>query len=162
MQVTVRSMIAADLPQVGILAGMLVRMHHAFDEARFMRPSDPERGYERWFATQLDRKDVILLVAGDEAGIAGSAFARIEGRSYDDLLEAHAKLHDILVHPRARGRGVGEALLREVFARSADRGAPRVILLTASQNEAAQRLFAKLGFRKTMLEMTRELGRGDG
>jgi RimJ/RimL family protein N-acetyltransferase len=38
-----------------------------------------------------------------------------------------------------------------------EHGAPRVILGTAEQNVAAQRLFARLGFRRTMVEMTREL-----
>jgi len=36
------------------------------------------------------------------------------------------------------------------------RGAPRVVLSTAAGNEAAQRLFAGAGFRRTMVEMTRE------
>jgi RimJ/RimL family protein N-acetyltransferase len=31
------------------------------------------------------------------------------------------------------------------------------MLWTADQNEAAQQLFARLGFRKTMIEMTREI-----
>jgi RimJ/RimL family protein N-acetyltransferase len=34
---------------------------------------------------------------------------------------------------------------------------PRVMLWTASQNATAQRLFARAGFRPTMIEMTREL-----
>ena len=36
------------------------------------------------------------------------------------------------------------------------RGAPRILLATAVENEPAQRLFASLGFRTTMVEMTRE------
>ena len=42
--------------------------------------------------------------------------------------------------------------------RRADYGrAARVVLSTAAHNEAAQRLFAGEGFRRTMIEMTREL-----
>jgi ribosomal protein S18 acetylase RimI-like enzyme len=37
------------------------------------------------------------------------------------------------------------------------KGAPRVVLSTAEQNAAAQRLFDRAGFRRTMIEMTREL-----
>ena len=37
------------------------------------------------------------------------------------------------------------------------RGAPRVILWTAEPNHGAQELFARLGFRRTMVELTREL-----
>jgi ribosomal protein S18 acetylase RimI-like enzyme len=38
-----------------------------------------------------------------------------------------------------------------------ERGAPRVMLWTAQQNDGAQRLFDRLGFRRTMVEMTREI-----
>jgi RimJ/RimL family protein N-acetyltransferase len=34
-------------------------------------------------------------------------------------------------------------------------GAPRIVLSTMVRNESAQRLFAAVGFRPTMLEMTR-------
>ena len=53
--------------------------------------------------------------------------------------------------------GVGEALLTAAAAWLAERGAPRVLLVTAEQNEAARRLFARVGYRVTMVEMTREL-----
>jgi ribosomal protein S18 acetylase RimI-like enzyme len=157
--VLVRTMSEADLPAVGILAGRLVRMHLAYDSKRFLQPVDPERGYARWFATQLALDDVILLAAEDEenADIVGYVYARMEPRNYNELLDACTKLHDIYVDERVRGRGVGEALLRETFARAKQKGAPRVVLLTASQNEPAQRLFQRVGFRTTMLEMTREL-----
>jgi ribosomal protein S18 acetylase RimI-like enzyme len=147
---------AADLPAVGILAGQLVRMHHAFDEKRFLTPVDPERGYARWFSTQLAEDEVMLLVAELEGAVVGYAYARLEPRSYNELLDACAKLHDIYVDEKARRSGVGEALLREVLRRATEKGAPRVVLLTAAQNEGAQRLFQRLGFRTTMLEMTCE------
>jgi RimJ/RimL family protein N-acetyltransferase len=40
------------------------------------------------------------------------------------------------------------------------RKAPRVVLWTSPHNENAQRLFDHLGFRRTMIEMTRELEDG--
>jgi ribosomal protein S18 acetylase RimI-like enzyme len=66
-------------------------------------------------------------------------------------------LHDIVVDPAHRGRGVGRALLDATLAELKTRGAPRVVLSTAERNEPAQRLFARAGFRRTMIEMTREL-----
>jgi ribosomal protein S18 acetylase RimI-like enzyme len=66
-------------------------------------------------------------------------------------------LHDIVVDPEHRRRGVGRLLLDASLAFMKSRGAPRVILWTAEQNEPAQRLFASIGFRRTMIEMTREL-----
>ena len=127
------------------------------DPLRFLKPENPEKGYQRWFGTQLAKDDILLLVAEDADGVAGYLFAAMEPRSYNDLLDAYTKLHDILVAERARRRGIGEALLKEMFARAAAKGAPRVVLLTASQNEAAQRLFKRCGFRTTMLEMTAEI-----
>ena len=150
-------MTRTDLPQVGILAGRLVRAHHAYDPQRFMEPVDPERGYARWFGSQLEAEDTILLVAADDEGVVGYVYARQEPRSYNELLDACTKLHDIYVDERVRRRGVGEALLRETFRRAKEKGAPRVVLLTASQNESAHRLFRRVGFRTTMLEMTCEL-----
>jgi ribosomal protein S18 acetylase RimI-like enzyme len=35
-------------------------------------------------------------------------------------------------------------------------GAPRILLNAMVENESAQRLFASVGFRPTMVEMTRE------
>ncbi len=151
----------ADLPAVGILAGRLVRMHYAFDHDRYMKPGNPEQGYQRWFGTKIDADDMILLVAEEPSiaeGPLAYAFVALEGRDYNGLLEPHAKLHDILVDERAQKHGVGEALLNEVFRTAKEKGAPRVLLYTAAQNEAAQRLFHRMGFRTTMLEMTRELG----
>ena len=39
-------------------------------------------------------------------------------------------------------------------------GAPRAVLFTADKNHVAQALFDKEGFRRTMIEMTLELGGG--
>ena len=111
------------------------------------------------FSTQLEDREVILLVAtspGEPAPL-GYVYARMEPRSYNDLLDACARLHDVYVDERARRRGVGEALVRETFRIAAELGAPRVVLHTASQNEDAQRLFQRAGFRTTMLEMTAEI-----
>jgi ribosomal protein S18 acetylase RimI-like enzyme len=146
-----------DLREVGLLAGKLVRMHYDFDPLRFMKPVNPEQGYQRWFGTQLEREDTMLLVAADDQGVVGYVYAVFEDRNYNDLLDACTKLHDILVAERARGKGVGEALIQATFERAAAKGSPRVVLLTASQNESAQRLFKRCGFRTTMLEMTAEL-----
>jgi hypothetical protein len=36
---------------------------------------------------------------------------------------------------------------------------PRAILWTADQNSAAQQLFTRMGFRRTMVEMTMEIAK---
>jgi ribosomal protein S18 acetylase RimI-like enzyme len=66
-------------------------------------------------------------------------------------------LYDIVVDPAHRGRGIGRLLLEATIAELKARGAPRVILSTAARNQTAQHLFESAGFRRTMIEMTREL-----
>lgn len=158
---TIRAMTALDLPGAAHLAAKLVAMHHDVDPKRFLHLPDAAAGYARYFAGELESDRVVLLVAertspGEGDSIVGYAYGRLEPRSYNELLDACGKLHDVFVAERARGRGVGERLVRDAVRRLTELGAPRVLLLTAVQNEAAQRMFAKLGFRTTMLEMTRE------
>jgi ribosomal protein S18 acetylase RimI-like enzyme len=158
---TIRSMTAADLPAAGSLAGRLVQMHHDLDPKRFLHLPNAAQGYARYFASEIENADVVLLMAERGGVPVGYAYARLEPRSYNELLDACGKLHDVYVDESARGLGVGEALVRGVIARLEEKGAPRVVLLTAIQNEAAQRLFARLGFHTTMLEMTCECGDAD-
>ena len=65
-------------------------------------------------------------------------------------------MYDIVVDPAHRGRGVGRALLEATVAALRSRGSPQVVLSTADRNAAAQRLFESAGFRRTMIEMTRD------
>ncbi len=61
------------------------------------------------------------------------------------------------VDETARRGGIATALLEAAAEWLASRGMPRIVLWTAAPNDAARRLFERLGFRHTMTEMTREL-----
>ena len=56
-------------------------------------------------------------------------------------------IKDIAVHPRARRRGVGTALMLTVFEAFRARGAPHVDLKVREENTIAQELYAKLGMK---------------
>ena len=56
-----------------------------------------------------------------------------------------------------RGRGVGRALLNAAVEALTMPQAPRVMLSTAERNTSAQGFFERMGFRSTMVEMTKEL-----
>jgi len=98
----------------------------------------------------------VILVA-DAGEVIGYAYAALEGYDYMLLRGPAALLHDVIVDPAHRGRGVGRLLLNTMLSTLQSRGAPRVVLSTAEQNLGAQRLFGRVGFRRTMVEMTREL-----
>ncbi len=148
-----------DLPAVSRLAAELVRMHHRLDPPRFLLVEPVEDGYQWFFSRELKRKGALILVAEDsEAGrILGYAYATLEGRNWNDLLDACGKLNDLFVDPTVRRAGVGRALVKEAVAALKARGAPRVVLLSAWRNPEAHAFFESLGFRRTMLEMTAEL-----
>jgi ribosomal protein S18 acetylase RimI-like enzyme len=134
-----------------------MRSHHAFDSARFMAPgSSAEEGYAWFLGTQLDRPDAIVLVAELAGKVVGYVYAGIEGRSWNELRDEAGFIHDVVVEESARRTGVATRLLEAAATWLEQEGAPRVMLWTAQANTPAQRLFAKLGFRITMLEMTRE------
>jgi ribosomal protein S18 acetylase RimI-like enzyme len=149
-----------DLPAVARLAAQLVRYHHALDPSRFLIREPVEQGYERFLTSEIKDPSVVVLAAERTSTreIIGYTYGRLEPRDWNMLLEAHGALHDVLVAPEARGAGVGEELVRETCRRLEALGAPRVVLHTAVQNAAAQALFEKTGFRRTMIEMTREKG----
>jgi ribosomal protein S18 acetylase RimI-like enzyme len=156
-QVVIRPATRADLPAIGRLGALLVRLHHDFDPQRFI-PATPrtEQGYGSFLGTQLEVPDVFVLVADREGEVLGYSYAGLEGFDYMALRGPAGALYDIVVDPAHRGHGVGRMLLDATLAALADRGAPRVVLSTAERNEPAQRLFARAGFRRTMIEMTRE------
>jgi ribosomal protein S18 acetylase RimI-like enzyme len=118
-------------------------------------------GYASFLGSQLMETDVILLVADRGGEAVGYAYAGIEGFDYMSLRGPAGVLYDIVVDSSRRGQGIGQKLLNAMFTTLGARGAPRVVLFTAERNEAAQRLFARVGFRRTMIEMTRELGPED-
>ena len=154
----VRPATPADLPGIGRLGALLIKVHYDFDPQRFLAAKpETSAGYASFLSAQLEAPDKAILVADDDGHVIGYAYAAIEGYDYMALRGPAGVLHDIIVDPSHRGRGVGRLLLDATLEFFRSRGVPRVVLSTAERNEAAQRLFAGMGFRRTMIEMTREL-----
>ncbi len=156
--IVIRPATQADVPAIGRLGALLVRTHHDFDPQRFLAATERTAdGYASFLGSQLRESDVIVLVAEGHGEVLGYTYAGIEGTDYMSLRGPAGVLYDIVVDPAHRGHGVGRLLLDATLAALAARGAPRVVLSTAERNAPAQRLFARAGFRRTMIEMTREL-----
>ena len=135
-----------------------MRTHYAFDAQRFLPPGrNPERDYGRFLVGQLQDEDAAVMVAEREGVVVGYVYAALEPLSWKELRAACGFVHDLAVEEDARRRGAAAALLESAVTWLRERGAPRVVLGTADKNTAAQRLFEKHGFRRTMVEMTREL-----
>ena len=157
--VVVRRADAGDLPALGRLGALLMRMHYAFDQERFLAPGPhPEEGYGRFLASQHG-DDVAVFVAERDGHVIGYVYAGIEPRSWKELRDVAGFIHDVVVEEGERGLGIGTRLLETAADWLIAAGVPRVMLWTAARNTAAQRLFERLGFRRTMIEMTRDAHR---
>jgi ribosomal protein S18 acetylase RimI-like enzyme len=154
--ITIRKAEPADLPALGRLGGELVRYHHALDPQRFMAIDNVDEGYGAFLGREAKNKKAIVLCAARDAEILGYAYGTLEGRDWNALLDPHGVLQDIFVASSVRREGVASRLVLEMCRRLTELGAPRILLHTATQNREGQALFAKLGFRATMVEMTRE------
>lgn len=156
--VVIRRATRADVPALGRLGALLLRAHYVFDPLRFMAPGDQtEEGYGWFLGTQLRDPEAVVFVAEHEGAVVGYVYAGLEPQSWKELREACGFIHDVAVDEAARRSGVATALMRAAIDWVRDQRAPRVVLWSAERNEAAQQLFARIGFRRTMIEMTLEL-----
>ena len=135
-----------------------MRTHHDFDPRRFIAATrQTESGYASFLGSQLEEPKVVVLVAVQDDQVIGYTCAGVEGRDWMSLRGPAGVLHDIIVDPERRRYGVGRMLLDATVSALDALGARQLVLSTAQRNASAQRLFASAGFRRTMIEMTREL-----
>jgi ribosomal protein S18 acetylase RimI-like enzyme len=157
----IRPASAADLTALARMGAKLARAHHAMDAARFFLPEEPlEAGYAWWLGKELGNRRAVVLAAEARGRVVGYAYGRLEPRDWNMLRDACGEAVDLWVEPAARRAGLGARLVEALAAALEARGAERVVLYVAARNPDARRLFRRLRFRPTMLEMTRERAAG--
>lgn len=159
-QFAIRRATPDDAVALGRLGALLVRTHYEFDRDRFMAPREnADEGYGRFLRSQLRDPDAAVFVAHQGSDVVGYIYASLEPQNWKELRETAGFIHDVVVTEGGRRGGVATALIEAAIGWLREQGAPRVLLWTAEPNETAQRLFSRLGFRRTMVEMTLELDR---
>src|SRR5712691_4822500 len=83
-----------------------------------------------------------LLVVRDDGRIVGAAAVLV----YATPAFVKARIEGVVVDEHARGKGVGEALVRRCVEVARERGAEIVELQSARSREVANRLYPRLGF----------------
>ena len=147
-----------DLRHIGRLGALLVAAHHEFDSHRFLAATGgTKEGYASFLGSQLGARNAAIFVAEENAQVIGYAYVAVESYDYMTLRGPAGILHDLIVDTECRGRGVGRRLFEAVLEYVQSHGLSQLVLSTAEKNEAAQRFFASVGFRRTMVEMTREI-----
>lgn len=95
----------------------------------------------------------------DEAAVDDPALTFFAGREHGDLVgvaalrhlsDAHGELKSMHTSETARGRGIGEAMVRHILAVASGRGYERVSLETGTADvfAPARRLYERVGFRR--------------
>lgn len=101
--------------------------------------------FERFWigvAAEVEAGRTILFAARDGGAIAGTAQLQLVGKPNQPH---RAEIAKVLVHSRARRKGLGEALMlaAEAAAREAKRD---LLVLDTDENGAARRLYNRLGW----------------
>lgn len=127
----------AELYRLALESGV----HSRFRVDPGFRKNEFERLYRRWLDNSLERAGELVLVARDTAGLTGFvSLAHAVGASTIGL---------IAVDERARGKGVGSALLEACFAETQRAGNHLIRVVTQEPNTAAMALYARCGFQIT-------------
>lgn len=102
--------------------------------------------------TAPDREAVARIVASPATRqlVAAAEDGRIVGllsvALYDVPSGRKAWIEDVVVDAATRGRGIGEALVREALALARREGVARVMLTSNATRRAAHRLYERMGF----------------
>jgi ribosomal protein S18 acetylase RimI-like enzyme len=100
--------------------------------------------YQRAYAEML-RGRRVLLVAELQAQVIGQIFVQVDSTLAGGGGRA-AYLYALRVRPQYRNRGVGTELVREAESLLRQRGFSRALISVAKENDAARRLYERLGF----------------
>ncbi len=141
--VRIRRLTAPSAAEIHGLAEVLVDCVLGGASVSFMSPLALDKAVAFWrgIAGQLAEGRRALLVAEDDQGVVGTV------QLVFDLPENQphrADLSKMLVHRRARRRGVGEALLRAAEELARENAKWLLVLDTASAD--AERLYARAGW----------------
>jgi ribosomal protein S18 acetylase RimI-like enzyme len=143
MAVTVRTAQPADFGTIGRLTVAAYRADGQLHD---------ENGYERVLADVAARAEdgTVVVAVDDETGrLLGAVTVVLPGSRYAELSgDGEAELRMLAVDPDAQGRGVGEILVRACLRHAADLGRRAVVVSCPDVALPAQRLYARLGFRR--------------
>jgi GNAT superfamily N-acetyltransferase len=112
---------------------------------------DPEDYYRAALrdAARRDR-EAELWVAENGDDLVGTVTYCPFGSPWRELgSEDEAEFRMLAVAPKARGHGVGEALVRHCEARATADGATRMVLSTLDEMTSAHRVYERLGYRRS-------------
>jgi GNAT superfamily N-acetyltransferase len=124
--------------------GELLPLMRAYCDFYEVEPSDEALlALAKALVKDPEHEGVQLLARGDDGGAVG--FATIYWSWATTSAERIGVMNDLFVAPEARGTGVAEALIEACRAECAARGAGKLTWQTAPDNEAAMKVYDRVG-----------------
>ncbi|MEO3749244.1 GNAT family N-acetyltransferase [Streptomyces sp. B6B3] len=147
MDITIRDARPAELAAVGALTAAVYLGEGLLVDAE----RDPYLAVLRDAARRAEHAEVLVAVAPDGPGdeVVGTVTFVTAGEYADIAGPDEAEFRMLAVSPAARGRGAGEALVRECLRRARRSGRRRIVLSSQLQMHTAHRLYERLGFVRT-------------
>lgn len=111
-----------------------------------------ETGYAQQLRDAAGRaREAELYVAESEDGaLLGTVTFCPEGSAYRELARpGEGEFRMLAVAPEARGRGVGEAMVRMCVERATELGYAALVLSSMRNQPTAHRIYERVGFRRT-------------
>ncbi|MFF0436237.1 GNAT family N-acetyltransferase [Streptomyces sp. NPDC004327] len=106
-------------------------------------------GHLKNVAGRAELAEVLVAVAEDGTVLGGVTFVPAPGVMGDRATEGETEIRMLAVGRAARGRGVGEALVRACIERArAVPGCLRIVLSTQPDMTTAHRIYERLGFHR--------------
>jgi GNAT superfamily N-acetyltransferase len=139
----VRRLATVSEPQLQALAELLIDCVEGGASVSFMHPLAPATALAFWrrVADEAALGQRALLVAEDDSGLVGTVQVVLE---QPENQPHRADVAKMLVHRRARRRGLGAALMKGAEQVARECGKSLLVLDTASAD--AERLYARLGW----------------
>ena len=141
---SLRRLHALDDAQIDELAGVLIDCVEGGASVSFMHPLSRDRAVTFWrrVAQSVVVGERALLVAEDALGVCGTVQLVLE---QPENQPHRADLSKMLVHRRARRRGLGAALMRAAEATARECGKTLLVLDAVTGGDAA-RLYERMGW----------------
>ena len=142
--VTIRRLDTVDDAQVEALADLLVDSVDDGASVGFMQPLAREKAVTFWHrvADSVAAGERAILIAEDATGIVGTVHLLL---ALPENQPHRADLTKMLVHPGARRRGIGAALMEAAEDMARDLGRTLLVLDTVTGSDA-DRLYSRLGW----------------
>lgn len=144
MSLVIRPAQDEELPAVGALT------FDAYAADGFVS-SDGEYAAELRDAATRAREAELYVAVDEEGWLLGTVTYCPVGSAYQEVASGptEGEFRMLAVAPDARRQGVAEALVRMCVERSDELGYDAVVLSSMPKQEQAQRLYTRLGFRRT-------------